>query len=232
MVYNSLFNQFLNRLLPVSCGLCNAATGSHLPLCQPCMNELPLLGTACISCALPVATAGSCGKCQQHPPACEQTESVFLYQEPVSFLIQQFKFSRKLEYGCLFSSLMAKKLLSLPEKPDLIIPVPLHSSRLRSRGYNQSWEIARQLSRITGVKASHKFCQRTKKTPLQTGLKASERKRNLRQAFSITANVIDLHVCIVDDVMTTGSTVEAIAVALKAAGAARVSGMVVARAVL
>jgi ComF family protein len=127
---------------------------------------------------------------------------------------------------------MAKKLLSLPEKPDVIIPVPLHSSRLRSRGFNQSWEIARQLSRITGIKASHKSCQRVKKTPLQTGLKASERRRNLKQAFAITENVKDLHVCIVDDVMTTGSTLEAIAVALKAAGAARVSGLVVARAVL
>ncbi|MEA1889541.1 MAG: ComF family protein [Pseudomonadota bacterium] len=232
MVYNSLFNKFLNSLLPVSCGLCNAATGSHLPLCQPCLNELPILGTACNTCALPVATTGSCGKCQQYPPACEQTEALFLYQEPLSQLVQQFKFSRKLEYGYLFSSLMAKKLLSRPERPDVIIPVPLHSSRLRSRGFNQSWEITRQLSRITGIKASHKFCQRIKKTPLQTGLKASERKRNLRQAFSITANVRDLHICIVDDVMTTGSTLEAIAAALKAAGAARVSGLVVARTVL
>ncbi len=232
MVYNSLFNRFLNSLLPVSCGLCNAATGSHLPLCQPCLNELPVLSTACNSCALPVATAGSCGKCQQHPPACEQTEALFLYQEPLSQLVQQFKFSRKLEYGCLFSSLMAKKILSLSDKPDVIIPVPLHSSRLRSRGFNQSWEIARQLSRISGIKASHKFCQRIKKTPLQTGLKASERKRNLRQAFSITENVRDLHICIVDDVMTTGSTLEAIASELKSAGAERVSGLVVARAVL
>ncbi|MFW2439553.1 MAG: ComF family protein [Arenicellales bacterium] len=232
MVYNSLFNNILNSLLPVSCGLCNAATGSHLPLCQPCLNELPHLGIACNTCALPVATAGSCGKCQQHLPACEQTEALFLYQEPVSLIVQQFKFSRKLEYGCLFSSLMAKKILSLLEQPDVLIPVPLHSSRLRSRGFNQSWEITRQLSRITGIKASHKLCQRIKKTPLQTGLKASERRRNLKQAFVITVNVKDLHVCIVDDVMTTGSTLEAIAVALKAAGAARVSGLVVARAVL
>jgi len=232
MVYNSLFNNILNSLLPASCGLCNAATGKHLPLCQPCLSELPFLGTACSSCALPMATAGSCGKCQQHRPACDMTLALFLYQEPVSLLVQQFKFSRKLEYSLVFSTLMAKKLLSLPEQPDMLIPVPLHSSRLRSRGFNQSWEITRQLSRITGINTSHKTCQRIKKTPLQTGLKASERRQNLKQAFAITANVKDLHVCIVDDVMTTGSTLEAIAVALKAAGAARVSGLVVARAVL
>ncbi|GBE08412.1 DNA utilization protein GntX [bacterium BMS3Bbin11] len=232
MVYNSAFKNLLNSLLPVSCGLCNASTGSHLPLCQPCRSELPLLGTACSSCALPVGSAGNCGKCQQHHPAYDETQALFLYQEPVSFLVQQFKFSRKLEYGYLFSSLMAKKLLSLPEQPDVLIPVPLHPSRLRSRGFNQSWEITRQLSRITGINASHKICQRIKKTPLQTGLKASERKRNLKQAFAVTANVKDLHICIVDDVMTTGSTLEAIASVLKSAAAKRVSGIVVARAVL
>lgn len=232
MVYNSAFKNLLNSLLPVSCGLCNASTDSHLPLCQPCLSELPLLGTACSSCALPVGSTGNCGKCQQHRPTYDETQALFLYQEPVSYLVQQFKFSRKLEYGYLFSSLMAKKLLSLPEQPDVLIPVPLHPSRLRSRGFNQSWEITRQLSRITGINASHKICQRIKKTPLQTGLNASERKRNLKQAFAVTANIKDLHICIVDDVMTTGSTLEAIASVLKSAAAKRVSGMVVARAVL
>ncbi len=232
MVYNSLFKNLINGLLPVSCGLCNAATGSHLPLCQPCLSELPVLGTACSSCALPIATTGSCGKCLQQPPACNQIQALFLYQEPIRLLIQQFKFSRKLEYSGLFSALIAEKILHQPKQPDVLIPVPLHSSRLRSRGFNQSWEITKQLSGITGITASHKICHRIKKTPLQTGLKASQRKRNLKLAFSITADVKGLHVCIVDDVMTTGSTLEAIALVLKAAGAARVSGLVVARAVL
>ena len=232
MVYNSLINIILNNLLPVSCGLCNSFTNRHLPICQPCLNELPFLDKACDSCALPLASKGTCGLCQRKLPAYDQCLALFLYQVPLSFLIQQFKFNRKLEYGCLFSSLMAEKLLALAEKPDVLIPVPLHNSRLRSRGFNQSWEITRQLSKITDIDASHKICQRIKKTPLQTGLKASERKRNLKQAFSITADVSGLHVCVIDDVMTTGSTLEAIALALKAAGAARVSGMVVARAVL
>jgi ComF family protein len=127
---------------------------------------------------------------------------------------------------------MADKIISFPEPVDLIIPVPLHNSRLRSRGYNQAWELAKHLSKLSGINASHKYCHRIKKTPLQTGLKASERKRNLRQAFSVKADVSGLHVCIVDDVMTTGSTLEAIASALKSAGVARVSGIVVARVVL
>ena len=155
-----------------------------------------------------------------------------LYQEQVKILIQQFKFHRKLEYSRLFSLLLAEKLPSFAEPPDLIIPVPLHNSRLRSRGYNQAWELARRLSRLSGIPASHKHCHRIKKTPLQTGLKARERKRNLKQAFAVMGNVKGLHICIVDDVMTTGSTLEAIASVLKAAGAARVSGLVVARVVL
>jgi len=127
---------------------------------------------------------------------------------------------------------MAEKLALFTKPPDLLIPVPLHNSRLRSRGYNQAWELAKHLSKLSGIPASYKLCSRIKKTPLQTGLKASERKRNLKQAFAVTAKVKDLHICIIDDVMTTGSTLEAIASVLKVAGATHVSGLVVARAVL
>ena len=223
---------FLNFLLPVSCGLCNSATNSHLALCQPCLNELPYLGDSCPGCASPSRSTTLCGKCQKQQPSYDQTLALLLYQQPVNTLIQQFKFNRKLEYSRLFSELLAERLALFAEPPDLIIPVPLHSSRLRSRGYNQAWELTKHLSKIADIPASHKLCSRIKKTPLQTGLKASERKQNLKQAFAVTGNVKGLHVCVVDDVMTTGSTLEAIAAVLKAAGAAHVSGLVVARAIL
>ena len=232
MVYNFSAAKLLNTLLPVSCGLCNASTNSHLPLCLPCRDELPAIGNACRSCALPLTTTGSCGSCQRKRPSCDDVHALLLYQEPVNFLVQQFKFNRKLEYSRLFSEIMAEKMDALDKRPDVLIPVPLHSSRLRSRGYNQAWELARQLSKITGIPSSHKICQRIKKTPLQTGLKASERRRNLKQAFAIKQDINGLHLCIVDDVMTTGSTLEAIASVLKSAGAARVTGMIVARVVL
>ena len=235
MVYNFSLDSVLNSVLPVSCGLCDADTHSHLALCQPCLDELPVYYPSCPRCALPTATAGICGSCQQCPPACDRVDSLFLYQEPLSLLVQQFKFNRKLEYGRLFAQLMADEIAAVCAPwtaPDLIIPVPLHHSRLRQRGYNQSWEIARQVSRLTGISSSHRTCRRIKKTPLQTALKASERRNNLRQAFSVRISLQGLHVCIIDDVMTTGSTLEAIASALKKAGAKTVSGMVVARAVL
>ena len=177
-------------------------------------------------------STGTCGSCQRKRPSCDEVSAILLYQQPVNFLVQQFKFSRKLEYSILFSEMMAEKMAALDNYPDVIIPVPLHISRLRRRGYNQAWELARHLSKTINIPASHKICRRIKKTPLQTGLKASERRRNLKQAFAVCKDVKGLHVCIVDDVMTTGSTVEAIASVLKAAGADRVTGMVVARAVL
>jgi len=232
MVYNFSTVKLLNTLLPVSCGLCNAPTHSRLPLCPPCRDELPAIGNACRYCAQPISTTGLCGSCQRKRPSCDEVHALLLYQQPVNFLVQQFKFSRKLEYSLLFSELMAERMGSLESRPDILIPVPLHSSRLRSRGYNQAWELAKQLTKMTGISSSHKVCQRIKKTPLQTGLKASERRRNLKQAFAVKQDVKDLHVCIVDDVMTTGSTLEAIASALKSAGAVRVTGIVVARVVL
>ena len=224
--------RLLNVLLPVSCGLCSGVTSSHQALCQPCLNELPFLGNSCPGCALPSRSTTLCGRCQKQEPSCDQTFALLLYQPPVNTLIQQFKFNRKLEYSRLFSELLAEKLALFTEPPDLIIPVPLHSSRLRSRGYNQAWELAKHLSKLSSTPASHKFCRRIKKTPLQTGLKAIERKQNLKKAFIVTGNVKGLNICIVDDVMTTGSTLETIALELKAAGAARVSGLVVARAIL
>ena len=232
MVYNFSAAKLLNTLLPVSCGLCNAPTNSHLPLCQPCRDELPAIGNACLYCAQPMSERVPCGSCQRKRPSYDEVHAILLYQEPVRFLVQQFKFSHKLEYSRLFSEMLAEKLSTLDKHPDVLIPVPLHSSRLRSRGYNQAWELVRNLSKITGIPSSHRVCLRIKKTPLQTGLKASERRRNLKQAFAVRKDVKGLHVCIVDDVMTTGSTLEAIASMLKSAGAGRVTGMVVARAVL
>jgi predicted amidophosphoribosyltransferase len=126
--------RLLDFLLPVSCGLCNDITNSDLALCQPCLDELPLIGNSCPGCALPSNSTAPCGKCQRQQPSCDQAHALLLYQEPVNILIQQFKFNRKLEYSRLFSVLLAEKLNLLDEQPDLIIAVPLHNSRLRSRG--------------------------------------------------------------------------------------------------
>ncbi len=109
-------------------------TNSDQALCQPCLDTLPVVDESCPTCALPLSSTGPCGNCQKRQPSCDQAHALLLYQEPVNILIQQFKFNRKLEYSRLFSVLLAEKLALFTESPDLIIPVPQHNSRLRSRG--------------------------------------------------------------------------------------------------
>jgi ComF family protein len=141
------------------------------------------------------------------------------------------KFSNRLEYSTLFGHLLAERLADMEARPDLLVPVPLHHSRLRKRGYNQSWEITRSLARSSAIESSRTLCRRIRKTPLQTGLDAKQRRKNLKQAFQVTADLAGKHICIIDDVMTTGSTLNEMARTLKRAGAERVSGLVVARVV-
>ena len=221
----------LQFLLPTSCILCNGSTLNGLCLCPGCLNDLPALSTSCSICALPIGTPGICGKCLQQPPTYDAIASPYLYQSPVSHLIHKLKYGHRFEVARLFAAQMFELSQSTDLQPDLIVSVPLHRARLRQRGYNQAWELARRLSKLSGIPASHDLCKRTRATPSQTGLTAEQRRHNLRDAFHVTGNVNDLHIAIVDDVMTTGSTLQAIAEVLKQEGATRVSGLVVARAV-
>ncbi len=114
--------------------------------------------------------------------------------------------------------------------PDLWLPMPLHANRIKDRGFNQAAEIARELSRQTGVPMQATLAARERDTPSQAGLKREARRKNMRGAFRCKADVAGLHVGIVDDVMTTGSTLDALAQTLKQSGADEVSCFVVARA--
>ena len=232
MVYKLSLFPLLDLLLPMTCGLCDARTGSNFPLCNDCLEEMPSITCSCPQCALPATTSATCGACQQNPPAFDRVVALYHYQPPVNTLVQQMKFSNRLEYSTLFGHLLAERLAAMDARPDLLVPVPLHHSRLRKRGYNQSWEITRSLARSSGIESSRTLCCRVRKTPLQTGLDARQRRKNLKQAFRVTADLGGKHVCIIDDVMTTGSTLNEMARTLKRAGAERVSGWVVARVVL
>ena len=231
MVYNFSFSGLLDTLLPVSCALCQDPTHSHLPVCRPCLDDFPTIHHCCNCCALPLGKDETCGDCQKKPPEFDQVHTLFHYHVPVTNLIQQLKYNDRLEFACLFGELLGETINKSLDLPDLLIPVPLHAGRLRQRGYNQSWEIAKAVHRKTGIRCSRTTCKRSRKTELQTGLSAADRKRNLRQAFSVSRDVMDSHICIVDDVMTTGSTLNEMARSLKRAGARKVSGLVVARVV-
>jgi ComF family protein len=145
-------------------------------------------------------------------------------------LISRLKFNQRLSHARLLNQLLIDHLeRESVVLPDIIAPVPLHRLRLKERGFNQALEIARPISNYFGVKLKPRLCHRTKLTPAQLGLKREERQKNLRNAFVLTQDVSGSHIALVDDVITTGSTITELAKLLKKAGAKRVDAWSVAR---
>lgn len=235
---NNIHFRVQYTLYPPVCVLCGDQgkhTGNQgLDLCEPCSKALPRLQSACVRCAEPLSnhatTESLCGRCQVTPPAYHRCLSPFCYQPPADHLIQSLKFQGRLEMAQLLGRLMAGWLSQVIEsRPDLIIPVPLHSQRLRERGFNQAAEIARPIARQLGCLLDTSCCRRINPTPPQSALSRKERIRNIKGAFEANRPVTG-HVAIVDDVMTTGSTANELAATLLRAGAERVDVWVCARA--
>lgn len=222
-------------LFPAACVLCGKPGEDGRELCADCLNDLPYNSVACPRCALslPVqAAAGNlCGRCQQNPPAYDRAFSLFQYTHPASKLILRLKFNAKLNMARLLGELMAAHLQQQAQTlPQLIIPVPLHRSRLRGRGFNQALELARPVARKLGIPIDYQSCVRTRKTAVQSKLPAKDKHANVKNAFSVIRPIHARHVAIVDDVMTTGHTLEEVAKVLRKAGVERIDVWVVARA--
>jgi len=220
-------------LLPSCCVLCGRAGQPGRDLCVACAGELPYLKTACCGCAIPLPHVGICGQCQQKPHCFDNAWAAFDYQSPIDHLIQALKFNGKLYSARLLGKLMAERIaMAGLDLPQLLLPVPLHSARLRQRGFNQALELARPLAREFDLPMEPDLCRRLRPTPAQTGLDAKARRRNLKGVFELVPMPGVSHVTIVDDVMTTGSTAETLAKALKRGGVERVDVWVCARAAL
>lgn len=232
MVYNWL-HKLQDALFPPRCALCGAAGTAGRDLCPGCHADLPWLHHTCDLCALPLPTgADRCPACIQGPPAYDRVITPFRYAPPLDYLIQRLKFHQDLALGRLLGQLLAEHLASLPgPRPAAILPVPLHPRRLAERGFNQSLEIGRLLHDELGIPLDHRLACRVKDTPAQSRLPARSRQLNLRDAFRVDRFPVPAHVAILDDVMTTGTTVDELARLLKAAGARKVEVWVVARAV-
>ncbi|WP_428624052.1 ComF family protein [Sedimenticola sp.] len=228
MVYNCT-NNILSLLYPAPCLLCD--TPAQDAICPDCQADLPHNRHSCRCCGLPLTLAdeATCGHCLAHPPAVDRSFIPYLYAAPIDQLIGRFKFSGQLAQGRLLSRLLADHLRQRAEMPDLLIPVPLHPQRLRQRGYNQALELAKPLARQLGLALDHQSCRRIQPTPPQHELKKHQRKRNIRGAFQVTRTPAVNHVALVDDVVTTGSTVNELAKCLKQRGVARVDVWAVAR---
>lgn len=242
-------------LWPPRCLVCGERTPGPLDLCPACEAELPWMPPACLSCAMPLpppraplprapagAPAGAahpsaalalprlCSACQHAPPPLAETHAAFLYSFPLDRLLPRLKFHRDLAVGRLLAQAMAATLSGCP-RPAALVPVPLHRARLRRRGYNQALELARPLGRLLGVPVRAGLLRRIRHTAPQSRLDADARAGNLRGAFEVPARAaVPSHVALVDDVMTTGATLDAAADALSDAGAERVDAWVCARA--
>lgn len=216
-------DEIFNWLLPSYCLLCHITTNKQL-LCAECYADLPWLKNACPCCAnlLPDHTQETiCGNCLSHPPMFHATIALFAYEFPITQLILKLKFQQKLVYARLFAELFIEKLQKYYAQldfPEMIIPVPLHPSRLHERGYNQSLEIARTIGKTLNIQLDTKSCQRIKATLRQSSIPAHQRKKNIKKAFAITSNLQNKHIAILDDVVTTGNTIAELARIFKNSG--------------
>lgn len=220
------------------CLLCDEPSDGPLELCSACEAELPWLGGHCQICALPLPLPShslTCGACLRKPPAFERVEAAWRYDFPLDALITRFKHQAQWPLGRLLGDLLSHHLQhafseGLP-RPDLLLPVPLSSRRLRQRGFNQAAMLTRWLSHSLQLPLAEHLLRRARDTAAQQQLTAAQRQRNLRQAFQLAPDgqVNGLHLAIVDDVLTTGATAEAVARLLKKAGAARVDVYCLAR---
>lgn len=225
----------LDWCYPATCVLCGAKGQGELDLCAGCLRDLPGLGPSCPRCALPLPAAIRqdvlCGHCQRKPPTYDQCLALLRYQGLVPWLIGELKFRRRLSLARLFGQLLAQRMAALPEpdRPSRLLPVPLHAARLRERGFNQSLEIARVLGRRLGIPVDARSLVRSVATPPQVSLARQARLVNVRDAFRLRRPLSDRHVVIVDDVMTTGATVDALAHLLRRAGVERIDAWTIAR---
>lgn len=232
--FESLVDRLVDAFLPWRCLVCGLeCEGSGI--CASCKEELPWNSPTCERCALPLPHEDDpvCGACIARPPVFDAVVSPLLFEFPVNRLVHRFKFSRDLAAGAALGDILCAEL-EKRDRPiaDLVVPVPMHRLRLISRGLNPAYELARQLGKQLGLPVAVYELQRRRHTPAQSGLDAANRRKNLKGAFCWRGRDIrGLNIALVDDVMTTCSTVTECARVLKRAGAQRVSAWILARAV-
>lgn len=211
-------------LYPARCLLCGAPGDSGRNLCAPCLLDLPHNLTACKLCALPLTQHEDeiCGACLKRAPPFDGSIIPFRYAPPLDHLLLGLKFNHQLINARLLGGLMAGAIADREEVlPDCIVPVPLHRSRLRGRGYNQALELARPIAKQLAIPLMPELVIRTTETVAQSSLEKKARKQNIRGVFTAGEGMPE-RIAIVDDVVTTGSTVNELAKVLRRAGAKQV----------
>lgn len=218
---------------PSLCAICRS--WSTYGLCAPCLQRFAAVRPRCQRCGRATATAlERCGGCVHHDLAFERCITVTDYAAPWRELIAGFKYRHQIELARPLAAALSRAIDQVgAPAPDWVVPVPLSRERLRERGYNQAWELARRVARRRGVPASAQPLQRVRDTAHQTGMSREQRERNLRDAFWVDdrsgRRLASTRVALVDDVLTTGATAHAAALALRRAGVRSVDVWVLAR---
>ena len=223
----------VENLYPVACLYCAAPLTGRFRICPACESQLPWLGRRqCPRCARPGTDPHApCGRCQRRPPAFATVYAALQYTEPVPDWVQDLKYRQHLGLAPTLGQLIAEGLVGEGDPGDLIVPVALHRQRLARRGFNQAQLLGRELRRTTALPMDLNALQRTRATRPQVTLTDDHRGTNVRGAFRAQpARVRSRRILLVDDVITTGATVDAAAEALLAAGAKRVAVAAIARA--
>ena len=223
----------VHRLFPVTCYLClDPGQKPALDLCSACEADLPRNDPACPICATSVPDPSAiCHRCSRRGRAFDTAYAPYRYEFPLPELIHRMKYRGQLPItrilGCVLGRRMADR--GTPQV-DAIVPVPLSARREHRRGYNQAREIAVFAARELGLPVQDRLARRIRETAEQAKLSAAARRRNLRGAFMVDSSAVPSRVAIVDDVLTTGATVESLALALRRAGCRRIEVWTVARA--
>ena len=217
----------VDHWLPRQCLLCGQRAGDR-NLCGGCLTDLPWIRAGCARCGCPLPAgvrAGACGHCRLSMRHIDRVIAALVYEYPVRQLVAAAKFAGRQETGHTLGLLLAAALDRRSgdlARPDCLLPVPLHRWRLARRGYNQAADIAAPISRALGIPVLHGRVCRQRQTAPQSDLGPRERRRNMRGAFAVSGTVAGNSIALIDDVVTTGHTTDALAAALRGAGARQV----------
>ncbi len=229
------FKKLINWFFPYTCVFCKMPSHREQNLCHACWHDLPILHIGCVRCANHLPQADKiCGQCLQVAPMFDCAHALFTYHPPITKLILDLKFHRALAHAQLLGEWMRDKIIHdwyrEKPRPSVIIPVPLHPKRLKERGFNQALEIARPIAKTLDLPILTRHITRRKHTIAQTALPAKTRKHNMRHAFLIQQDLKNQHVAVLDDVMTTGHTLNEFCRVLKQNGAGKIDVWCCARA--
>lgn len=209
------WRRLYSNLLPIPCLVCGLPSNNSV-ICSGCTADLPRPMAACKRCAMPLSLDTVCGSCLNQPLKHDLSYSPFLYQGVMTRLISQFKYHGQFSLNEFFATQFID-YRGQQQLPQALIPVPLHPKRLRQRGYNQSHLFAKALSQQLDINILHPII-RHQFTQSQTGLSFKQRKQNVKNAFRLIEPTLPTHVALIDDVLTSGQTANAITDLLRKSG--------------